>query len=58
MEIDKYLKMHLKSNLFFHYSKEENKILVTIDSPEWGDFFEQRDYVILFLVTKLGDDNI
>ena len=34
MEIDKYLKMHLKSNLFFYYSKEENKILVTIDSPE------------------------
>ena len=52
MEIDKYLKIHLKSDLFFHYSKEENKILVTIDSPELGDFFEQRDYVILFLVTK------
>ena len=42
MEIDKYLKMHLKFDLFFHYSEEENKILVTIDSPEWGDFFEER----------------
>ena len=45
MEIDKYLKMPLKSGLFFHCSKEENKILVTIDSPEWGDFFLNKEII-------------
>ena len=45
METDKYLKMHLKPDLFFHYSKEENKILVTIDSPECGDFFLNKEII-------------
>ena len=38
VEINKYLE-HLKADLIFYYSKEENEMKLSIDSLDWGDFF-------------------
>ena len=40
---DKYLLRALKADPFYSYFKEENRILMSIDSPEWIDFFINKE---------------
>ena len=42
VEINKYLE-HLKADLIFYYSKEENEMKLSIDSLDWGDFFVDKE---------------
>ena len=39
IEIDKYVEMYLKADPIFYYSKENNQIQLSADSPDWGNFF-------------------
>ena len=36
IEMNKYLEKYLKADPIFFYSKEENEIKSSIDSPDWG----------------------
>ena len=42
VDINKYLE-HLKADLIFYYSKEENEMKLSIDSLDWGDFFVDKE---------------
>ena len=43
IEINKYLEKHLRADPIFYYSKEENEIKLSIDSLDWGDFFNDKE---------------
>ena len=43
LEIDKYLKIFLKADPIFFYSKEDNSINISIDVIGWGDFFGNKE---------------
>ena len=43
LEIDKYLKIFLKADPIFFYSKENNSINIFIDVIGWGDFFGNKE---------------
>ena len=43
LEIDKYLKIFLKADPIFFYSKENNSINISIDVIGWGDFFGNKE---------------
>ena len=43
LEIDKYLKIFLKADPIFLYSKENNSINISIDVIGWGDFFGNKE---------------
>ena len=38
IEINKCFEMYLKADPIFYYSKENNQIQMSIDSPQWGNF--------------------
>ena len=42
MKIDKYLEMRLRADPVFFYSKEKNRIHVSIDAIYWGEFFHHK----------------
>ena len=63
LEIHKYLEMCLKVDQFFFYVKEKNRINISIDAIDWGDFFHNKetmkiDYIFLVLTINTGDANI
>ena len=41
----KYLLRALKADSFYLYFKEENRSLTSIDSPEWIDFFINKETI-------------
>ena len=43
VETNKYLEKHLRADPSFYYSKEENEIKLSIDSLDWGDFFNDKE---------------
>ena len=44
VEIDKYLVIDVKTDLFFFYfCKETNEIMVRIDALDWGEFFTGKE---------------
>ena len=42
-KIDKYLTRVLKADPFYYYLEEKNTIQMSTDSPEWTDFFSDRE---------------
>ena len=49
--------MRLKVDQFFFYVKEKNRINISIDAIDWGDFFDNKetmkiDYIFLVLTIK------
>ena len=50
VEIDKYLVIDVKTDLFFFYfCKETNEIMVRIDALDWGEFFTGKETMWLNL---------
>ena len=50
VEIDKYLVVDAKTDLFFFYfCKETNEIMVRIDALDWGEFFTGKETMSLNL---------
>ena len=45
IEINKYLKRHLRVDLVFYYSKEENQIKLSVDYLGWGAFFHDKETI-------------
>ena len=43
LEIDKYLEMCLKTDPFFFYAKEKNRVNIYTDTVDWGDFFHDKE---------------
>ena len=45
VEIDKYLVVDAKTDLFFffYFCKETNEIMVRIDALDWGEFFTGKE---------------
>ena len=43
IEIDKYLEMYLRVDPIFYYSKQNNQIQMSIDSPDWGNIFINKE---------------
>ena len=43
MEINKYLEMCLKADPLFFYCEETNKIKISIDGLDWGEFFYNKE---------------
>lgn len=53
IKINKYLEKYLKADPIFYYSKEENRINLSIDWLDWGDFFHDKETMwILFLISR------
>ena len=43
MKINHYLEKVLKGSPIFYFSKEENRVLISIDSLDWGNFFINKE---------------
>ena len=43
MKADEYLKMCRKADPIFFYSKANNFIKISIEAPDWGDFFVNKE---------------
>ena len=56
---DNYLQKCINADPHFFFSKEDNEIKATIDSPDWGNFFVERKlckYYFLYLGPKKIED--
>ena len=43
MKINHYLEKFLKGNIIFYFSKEKHRVLISIDSLDWGNFFIDKE---------------
>ena len=43
MKIHRYLEKVLKGSPIFYFSKEKNRVLISFDSLDWGNFFVNKE---------------
>ena len=43
IKMDHYLEKYLKTDSIFLFSKEDSKIKISIDSPDWDNFFREKE---------------
>ena len=62
MEIDKYLEIGLKADPIFFYSKEHNRVNISNDAINWGNFFHNKEtmqivFFFFLVLTKKREKN-
>ena len=43
IKINYYLETILNGSPIFYFSKEKNRVLISIDSLDWGNFFKNKE---------------
>lgn len=43
IKMDHYLEKYLKTDPIFLFSKEDSEVKISIDSPDWDNFFREKE---------------